>query len=140
MKRCSGILIIAIMALAVSGCETTKAFERTTWQLTDLAGASVTGVPKGREAHLFFDEGPPQRALGSTGCNRLAASYSLRGSGLKFGPMATTKMACLEGMELEQAFLAALQAVDGWRIVDRRLVLLDTSGAPLAEFTAVTRN
>jgi heat shock protein HslJ len=140
MKRSSGILTLVIMALAVGGCETTKAFERTTWQLAALDGASVTGVSKGREAHLFFDEGPPQRASGSTGCNRLTASYSLRGSGLKFGPIATTKMACLEGMDLEHAFLAVLQAVDGWRIVDGRLVLLDMRGAPLAEFTAAPRN
>jgi len=140
MQRCSGIVVIAVVALALSGCETTKAFERTTWQLTELAGASVTALPEGQEAHLFFDEGPPQRASGSTGCNRLAASYSLRGSGLKFGPIATTKRACLEVMEQEQAFLAALQAVDGWRIVDGRLVLLDTRGVPLAEFTAARRD
>jgi heat shock protein HslJ len=48
--------------------------------------------------------------------------------------MAGTRMACPEGMELEQAFHAALGKVSTWRINGETLDLFDASGASLAEF------
>jgi heat shock protein HslJ len=46
-------------------------------------------------------------------------------------------MACADGMAQEQAFLAALAAVDGWRTLDRQVLeLLDAQGEVLARFTA----
>jgi heat shock protein HslJ len=137
MKRLAVLLVITGVGLALHGCESARPFERITWQLTALDGASVTAADERQAAYLHFDDGPPQRVTGSTGCNRLAGSYSLRGSGLQFGPLATTKMACADGMAQEQAFLAALAAVDGWRTLDRQVLeLLDAQGEVLARFTA----
>jgi heat shock protein HslJ len=51
------------------------------------------------------------------------------------GPAATTRKYCLapEGiMEQEQAYLAHLASVAGYRIQDARLELLDAEGTPLA--------
>lgn len=141
MKRLAVLLVITGVGLALHGCESARPFERITWQLTELDGAGAPAVQERQVAYLYFDDGPPQRVSGSTGCNRLSGSYSLRGSGLKFGPLATTKMACADGMAQEQAFLAALAAVDGWRTVERQsLELLDARGEVLARFTAGPRN
>jgi heat shock protein HslJ len=140
MKRLAVLLVITGAGLALHGCESARPFERITWQLTELDGASVTAADERRAAYLQFDDGPPQRVSGSTGCNRLTGSYSLRGSGLQFGPLATTKMACADGMAQEQAFLEALTAVDSWRTLDRQVLeLLDAQGEVLARFTAATQ-
>ena len=59
--------------------------------LADLAGdvrADDASAP-----FLVFDEGG--RVSGSGGCNRLAGTYTASGEQLAFGPLATTRMACL---------------------------------------------
>ena len=45
-------------------------------------------------------------------------------------------MACVEGIETESAFLAALKRVNGWRIDGRGLELLDGAGNAVARFEA----
>ena len=54
--------------------------------------------------HLVLDE-VSSRLSGSGGCNRLAGSYEVGDEGLRFGPIASTRMACSEAaMERESAF------------------------------------
>lgn len=77
-----------------------------------------------------------QRVSGSSGCNRLNGSYELDGNALSFGHMASTMMACTDGMELEKQFLDALAAVKSWRVAEQHLELLDTGGAVLARLQA----
>lgn len=138
MKRIAVWLVIAGAGLALHGCESARPFERTTWQLAELDGNEVAADGDREAPNLYFDDGPPQRVSGSTGCNRLSGSYSLSGDGLKFGPLATTKMACADGMAQEQAFLAVLAATHGWRTLDRQVLeLLDARGEVLARLTAV---
>jgi heat shock protein HslJ len=73
---------------------------------------------------------------GSGGCNRLTGSYELSGGRLKFGQMAGTMMACLEGGETERAFLDALGRVTGWGMAGQQLELMDASGGVVARFEA----
>lgn len=42
---------------------------------------------------------------GFSGCNRFTGSYELNENLLQISPLATTRMACLEGMDQEQRFL-----------------------------------
>ena len=61
---------------------------------------------------------------GSTGCNRYTASYTVDGSELEIGDIATTNMACPPPADaVERKFLAALERVEDWRIEDGELVL-----------------
>jgi heat shock protein HslJ len=63
--------------------------------------------------------------------------YTLKGDAISFGQLAGTMMACVgEGMELEQAFLAALGQVAKWKIAGQHLELADTTGRVLARFEA----
>jgi imidazolonepropionase-like amidohydrolase/heat shock protein HslJ len=101
------------------------------WRLVSLGGENVKADTGGRPIELrFTDDGKVQ---GSAGCNRVSGAYTLAGESLRFGPLATTKMAC-PAMELERRFLEALQSTARWRIASGALELSDASGRPLARF------
>lgn len=106
----------------------------THWRLSWLGDEAVHGGPDA--PYLSFIDGPHPRMVGSTGCNRMAGRYELDGDHLRFLPLATTKMACSDGMEREQALLHALSRVHAWRIEARSLSLLDEEGEVLARFEA----
>jgi heat shock protein HslJ len=118
---------------AISSSETTVSLENTYWKLTRLGDDSVTVASKQPEPHLILNSGTG-RATGSGGCNRMSGSYQLSGDRLSLGQMVSTMMACVEGMETEQAFLKALGQVSGWSITGRQLELEDAAGQVLARF------
>ena len=134
MKRMKMPWLPLLAVLLLAGCATTTMTpESAQWRLTELNGIPASAAST---AHLEFDRGPPLRAFGSTGCNRFAASYMLLGTRLTFGSLATTRMACSDGMEEERAFEQALEAAQNWRIIDQHLELFDADGALLARFAA----
>ena len=67
------------------------------------------------------------RVTGSGGCNRFSGSYQSDQRSLRFGPLASTRMACLD-MDTETAFLRALERTRHYRIRGRTLDLLDAGG------------
>lgn len=105
--------------------------ENTEWKLVELNGATAQTGPKG--AFLTLDSAS-HRVSGSGGCNRLVGSYQVMGDQLRFSPMAGTRMACAQGMEVEQAFLEAVGQVSRWKITGGKLQLLDSTGKVLARF------
>lgn len=109
--------------------------EGTHWRLVSLNGAAVPETQA--EPHLIFNA-EDKRVHGSSGCNRLTGGYETTdGQGLRFAAMASTRMACLKGMDTEQAFLDALTKTQGYLIRDNSLALHQTSATPLATFEAV---
>ena len=113
-----------------------RALTNTYWKLTELRGVPVRTAAKQREPHLILQpEG--QRLAGSGGCNRLMGSYRLDGQTLSFGKVASTMMACPDGMEQETAFFRSLEQVRSWTIQADNLELLEESGEPIARFVAV---
>jgi putative lipoprotein len=108
----------------------------TYWKLIQL-GESPVQVGEGqREPHLILAEGKTQ-VSGSGGCNRFTGGFTLEGDKLRFSRMASTMMACADGMEQEGRFLHDLARVARYRIVGDRLELQDDSGATVLRFTAV---
>jgi heat shock protein HslJ len=110
--------------------------------------ASFLGVPwvlsagiavAGWESFLpsaTFAEG---RVAGSTGCNRFTAEYTLDGTVLELGPIASTRMTCIPPADqVERAYLDALSRVAGWRLDDSDLVLVDGDGAELLRYRAAS--
>ena len=58
--------------------------------------------------------------FGSSGCNDYNGAYTLTGTTLKIGPLATTRKACDQPlMDQETAFLTALQAATEFSSVGR---------------------
>lgn len=79
------------------------------WILDQLDGRPAPLGADSRPATLTFTDAG--RASGFAGCNRMAGSFTLHGSALRFGPLVMTRMACMKGMELETRFAAALDEV-----------------------------
>src|SRR5690606_25759446 len=76
-----------------------------------------------------------ERASGFSGCNRVSGSYQHAGDSISFGPMAMTRMACSEGMELERLYSAALASVTTLRLSAGGLELMG-GGGMVARFSA----
>jgi putative lipoprotein len=105
------------------------------WELIGLRGQSAPLGAGGRRATLRFDA-DSARISGFAGCNRYFSSYTLGDDepALRFSAIGMTKMACSQGMDLEQQYATALSQVTRYTIQDNRLTLLDASSA-LAVFT-----
>ena len=136
-----------LLVLALAGCAkreppkaeapaqaSVKSIEDRDWDLVALGERDHPLGAGGKPATLRFDSAA-QRAGGSAGCNRYNASYRLKGDSLSFGPGISTKMACPDGMELENAWLGALPKVATWNATDSTLTLNGEDG-PLARFEA----
>ena len=109
--------------------------ENTHWKLTRAGGrAVVVGEGQG-ESHLVLR---PERhqVNGSGGCNRLFGGYRLEGGRISFLGIATTRMSCPAGMEIEGEFLRALAEAETWNISGPELDLFDGGGEPVARFAA----
>lgn len=113
-----------------------RTLTNTYWKLTELNGAAVKVLPKRREPHMVLQtEG--DRVAGSGGCNRIMGSYRLEGKSLSFGKVASTMMACPDGMDQERAFFQTLDQVRSWLVRSDSLDLVDEAGKTVARFVAV---
>lgn len=108
------------------------ALEGTEWRLVDIGGQpSPAGADSTRHpGFTLIAEG--RKVQGLAGCNRMKGTYQLDGQKLKFGPLATTRMAC-PAMQTETAFLKALEATTRYEISGSSLTLYgaDTAVARL---------
>jgi heat shock protein HslJ len=106
------------------------------WALASFGGPDISlAALEGGSITLTFT--PDGQASGSAGCNSYTGSYEADGSQLKFGPLASTKRMCPEGvMVLEQAFLDALGKTASYEISEGQLMLLDSAGQTLLTFSA----
>ena len=111
----------------------TASLENTYWKLMTVGGAPVTVAEGQREPYLVL-QAPDKRVAGYGGCNRFSGSYSTGTEALTFGPIAATKMACLQGGEVEPPFFEALGKAATWKIAGERLDLFDAAGHPVAAF------
>ena len=115
--------LIALMML-VSGCAqplggpASAALTGTDWELTELQGVAPAVGAGGRRATIRLDA-DASRVAGFAGCNRYFGTYTLDGATLRFGAIGMTRMACAEGMTLEQQLSAALDATRRYEVRDR---------------------
>ena len=122
-------------ASATATSSADEPLRETYWKLMELNGKPVTAADQQQEAHLVFRT-QNSRISGSGGCNRLMGSYAVEGNAMHFKGVASTMMACLHGMETEQAFVGALNKVQSWKIAGKHLEMYDESGTMLAKFEA----
>jgi putative lipoprotein len=103
----------------------------THWVLSEVGGSALPRVA-GEQPWL---ELRPElgRAQGFSGCNRFTGRYELGADGLRLAEMATTRMFCVGRMDVEQAFLDALNRATDYRIDGVDLALL-AGGETLAWF------
>jgi heat shock protein HslJ len=105
------------------------------WQLHELGGVAAPLGAGGRRASLSFSDSA--HVAGFAGCNRWFGSYTLAGAALRFGQIGMTRMACEDGMSLEQQLARALEATRSYRLNGDDLILIGESG-PVARFVRAT--
>ena len=125
--------------LVVIGCEgggnsenlpepvTSAPLRGTTWILEILEGEAVDTGVKGKPIDLLLDP-EEMRLSGFSGCNRYMGPFELAGSSIKgallsFGPLAGTRMACVNDSGLEQRYLQVLGSITGYHRVNGGLSL-----------------
>ena len=122
-----------------SAADFRRAMSGTDWELVELEGQSdppPTGVG-GRRPTLRF-EPDSARVAGFAGCNRFSGSYTVDGSSFRFGPLAMTRMACAEGMDVEQRLVRVLERVDRYVTADDSIDFYGGASA-IARFARVAR-
>lgn len=88
----------------------------------------VEGIAAGTEVTATF--GDDGKVTGSGGCNTYNAGYTVDGSKIKIGPVASTKMLCEgDAGTQEAAYFAALEKATTFDFVQGRLELRDDGGA-----------
>ncbi|MDD7973172.1 META domain-containing protein [Roseinatronobacter alkalisoli] len=98
------------------------------WRITAISDKPT--VFPSRTELVFYADG---RMSASVGCNRLIGGYRRHGGILSFGRIASTMMACPDGMmQQEHQFTAMLRRVDGYQLVPEtgRLTLM-AGGQPV---------
>ncbi len=124
---------------AAAGDTAAPSLEGTEWHLIKLGRRSIPHQEdRHRDPYLVFD-GSRQRVAGFAGCNHVQGSYEREDEKLSIGTLASTRMSCSTGYELETYFLRTLGKVQAWRMKDGQLELLDADGKTLALFEAVAR-
>jgi putative lipoprotein len=103
----------------------------TRWRPVRIGKQDVAVSRRQREPWIELDS-RSNHVTGSGGCNRITGSYTNGRGTLRFGPLISTQMAC-PSMELETAFLRALNETRRYRMVGRRLELQDDLGRFLAQ-------
>ena len=97
----------------------------------------VTGYNNGQQAVVSPVDGSTLTAIftadqvsGSAGCNTYSGPYTLDGTALKIGPLASTMKACADQAvnDQEQQFLAALQASTTYDLTGNVLTLKAEGG------------
>jgi len=93
------------------------------WHLVDIRGQAAVPADVAKRPWLHFDDS--SRVFGSGGCNRTTGGYTLSGTSIRIGPLAATKMACLDTAltRQEDQFLSVLDTVDRVAITGDTLVL-----------------
>ncbi|NWN83954.1 MAG: META domain-containing protein [Halomonas sp.] len=138
--------VLLLSAMTLAGCAGFDAtsngpmdepLENTYWKLEKVGDREAVAIDEAREAHLVL-HAEDSRLAGSTGCNRMMGQFEHKGDRLSFDQVATTMMACPgEVMELERAFLEALDSVETWQVKGDSLALIGAEGEALAHFEAV---
>ena len=105
------------------------------WQLVALGERTNPTGSGGQPITLRLDA-TMSRAAGFAGCNRYSAGYVLTADSLSLAAAISTKMACAEGMDVENSFLATLPSISTYQATDSTLILNGPAGA-LARFRAL---
>jgi heat shock protein HslJ len=136
--RIAVVLVLLTLGLAACGEDDSTepegpSFEGVPWLLS--SGIDVAGRRAVAPSATFANG----TVGGSTGCNRYTAGYTVDGDALDIGEVASTRMACPPPADaVEREYLAALGRVEGWRIEDDDLVLVDADDDEALRYRAAT--
>jgi len=133
--------VLCLISLVLTACETypRKAEQSPvnpppedllegTWLAREIGGEAIGA---GQPTLHFTSDG---RASGSGGCNSFTGPVSIDGDAMAFGPLASTRKACLPALlDQEQKFFIALAGVRSFQLDGEQLTLRDTAARPLVQ-------
>ena len=106
----------------------------TNWQLVSYYGTPVSTA--GPAPTLYFSSA--NTVSGSGGCNQLSGPYTVNGTSLIIGPLASTQMMCDQAvMTQEQTYIQALSAVASFEISGNQLILRTGAGQEVLRFNRI---
>lgn len=110
----------------------------TRWRLVEVNGHQIdAGMDPGRPPYLLLPGETDSLVQGFGGCNGFFGTYKAGPADrLRFSGMGSTMMACEGKMEVEKAFLSALERTDSYAITGDTLSLHRARMAPLARLVA----
>jgi heat shock protein HslJ len=127
------VAVVACSNRQVSVGRPAAPFVGTDWRLFELHELPTINGPYHQVPATFRIDSTT--VTGFTGCNRLTGPVTYFNGHIKFGPMAVTKMACLDvnAGRVEAGFLNALNASERVNVIGDTLILSTHSG-DLARF------
>ena len=102
------------------------------WRLVAIQWADGHATRPADPAGYLFELGADGRVSGKADCNRMMGTYTIDAQTLRFGPLATTRMACPPG-SVDADWLRALAAADSWLVRDGHLHITMTGKAGTIE-------
>lgn len=114
-------------ALIMAACQRSTPPDPTgSWRLVSLEGQTSVQGAGGRAPTLTL---AGTQASGFGGCNRYTGGVTVDGTSMRFGAVASTRMACVGGGDaVEQAYYAMLAKVTTFARRDRELALNGPDG------------
>lgn len=108
------------------------------WKLTHVNGEKVVWREnQRREAHIILHPAD-STVTGNGGCNSLRGKYELTSADrISFSPLAVTKMACMDNMDVENQMLKALNEASSYKVNGDSLFLFDNRKTKSATFAVV---
>ncbi|MEH6608138.1 MAG: YbaY family lipoprotein [Halioglobus sp.] len=118
---------VEVMVSAVPESAGIAPLRGTTWILETLEGEVIETDAEGKPIDLLFDS-EEMRLSGFSGCNRYMGPFELAGGALKgallsLGPLAGTRMACVNDSGLEQRYLQVLGSITAYQRINGGLSL-----------------
>lgn len=125
LARMLPVIPLAIGAVALVGCAKVVTDMNKNRPLLTLAG-SEWGLPETQQFIAFKSEG---EVFGHGGCNNFFGSYSQEGERITFGPLASTKKACMGNiMQAEMQFLNSIQSARRFEANHLAILFMDEAG------------
>jgi len=127
------IVLVACASIDTESGVQSRTLQDINWRLVQLRDtvSSEDADPFRQPALMFLPEG---RVAGSDGCNRLMGGYHEQGQQLRFTQLASTLMACVDGMETADKFNRLITEVRRYHIKEGVLELFSDSGELLMRF------
>lgn len=120
---------LALALALASGCQSMDAAAPPTLADSQWIARSINGQPVADGVSSTVEFEGTTAVAGSTGCNRYRGEVTIDGGALAFGPLATTRRACLPPqMDQERRFTQALRATTAWQRDGDDLAFLDDRG------------
>jgi heat shock protein HslJ len=124
----AAVVLAACTGPRASGGSAPESLIGTAWVLVELNGSPPVAAPNDRTPTLSFAQGVP--ASGTGGCNQFSGQYTYVQSGgyLRFGPLVSTRRACMDeaANRQETAYLRALESTTRFAISGDHLLLYAT--------------